>query len=334
MNVKTRDARIDLLRFLGTALVILCHAGPSGTINAWRSFDVPLLVMISGASFYLSYRGVDYPQYILKRFKRLVLPVWVFLTVYIPAENLMRLALGRKLIGWGWILSSYALIEGISYVWIFRVYFLVACISPLLLSMYKRLGTGKFLLVLLAVYPVYELFVSYITAQTSLWAEAVELTVVYAVGYGFICGIGIVLHDTTRTQRACIYLVCAALVAAMLCRDGVSVSSIVKFPPRTLYIAGGLLVSVLLWRLFELPLFDALKSCRAVRWVSENSMWLYLWHIAPVRMACSGGIPFLNNSWVVRYIFILAVAFILTVIHNRVLKLISRHTKKPLPSWL
>lgn len=92
--------------------------------------------------------------------------------------------------------------------WIFRVYFLVACISPLLLSMYKRLGTGKFLLVLLAVYPVYELFVSYITAQTSLWAEAVELTVVYAVGYGFICGIGIVLHDTTRTARVHIPCLC------------------------------------------------------------------------------------------------------------------------------
>lgn len=334
MKVKTRDTRIDILRCIGTALVILCHAGPGGTINAWRSFDVPLLVIISGASFCLSYRGSDYLQYVFKRFKRLVLPVWVFLTVYIPAENLMRFALGRKLISWGEIFSSYALIEGISYVWIFRVYFLMACISPLLLSAYKRLGTGKFLLVMLAVYPFYELFTSYITAQTTVLSEVIELTVVYAVGYGFICGTGIVLRDTSRLQRVCIYAVCAGLVAAMLCRDGVSVSSIVKFPPRTLYIAGGLLVSILLWQLFGLPVFDALKSCQAVRWVSENSMWLYLWHIVPVRMACSGGVPFLNDSWIVRYVFILFVAFVLTVAHNWLIRIISRHTKKTLPSWL
>lgn len=334
MKVKTRDTRIDLLRCIGVALVILCHAGPGSTISAWRSFDVPLLVMISGASFALSYRGNDYLLYIFKRFKRLVLPVWVFLTVYIPAENLMRLALGRKLIGWGEILSSYALIEGISYVWIFRVYFLMACISPLLLGAYKRLGTGKFLLAMLAVYPLYELFVSYITAQGTVLAEAVELTIIYALGYGFICGVGIVLRDTSRAQRACICAVCAGLVAAMLYRDGISVSSIVKFPPRTLYIAGGLLVSIPLWQLFGLTAFDAVKNCRAVRWISENSMWLYLWHIVPVRMACSGGIPFLDGSWVVRYIFILAVAFSLTAAHNWILRIISRHTKKPLPSWL
>ena len=334
MKTNARDTKIDLLRCIGTLLVILCHAGPGETINAWRSFDVPLMVMISGASFYLSYHDTDYLHYIIKRFKRLVLPVWVFLTIYIPAEEVMRLKLGKHLIDWKEILSSYALIEGISYVWIFRVFFLMACISPLLLKANKKLGSKKYLLLLFVIYLLYEPLVSFVADKNSVFFEALELIVVYAIGYGLICGVGISMYEMSRIERLGIYTICAALIAAMLYRDGVSVSSIIKFPPRTLYIAGGILVSMLLWRLFDIPIFNMLKNCKVTQWVSKNSMWFYLWHIVPVRMACSGGISFLNNSWVVRYVFIIATAFVFAVVHNLVLKIISKHIGKQLPAWL
>lgn len=334
MKLKTRDTKIDLLRFIGVALVILCHAAPPRTIAALRQFDVPLLVMISGVSFVISYREIPYGQYVIKRFKRLVLPVWVFLALYIPAEDLMRLVVHKDLIPTSMVLGSFALIEGISYIWIFRVYFLMALISPLLVKLSEKLGTGRFLLLLGVIYPLYELMTGFVMQQDSLFFRAFELVVIYAVGYGFICGVGIVLKKLGRGQYIALCAVCAALTALMLCLDGVTADAIVKFPPRTLYIAGGLLVSLLLWRLFDLKIFDKIKNSFVVQWVSENSMWLYLWHIAPVRIYCSGALGFLESSWVLRYVFVVGVALCITLAQNMLRRFIETRTGKKLPSWL
>lgn len=334
MSLKNRDTKIDLLRFIGVALVILCHVAPPRTISALRQFDVPLLVMISGVSFAMSYKDIPYEKYVLKRFKRLVLPVWVFLAIYIPAEDLMRFVLHKELIPASTVLSSFALIEGISYVWIFRVYFLMALISPLLLKLSEKLGTARFLALLAVIYPLYELMTGFVMRQSSLVFQAFELIVIYAIGYGFICAVGIVLNKLDRGQFISLCTVCAALTLLMLCLDGVHAESIVKFPPRTLYIAGGLLVSLLLWRLFDLSIFESVKNSTIVQWVSTNSMWLYLWHIAPVRIYCSGALGFLESSWVLRYIFVVAVALCITIAQNMLRSFVEKHTGKKLPGWL
>lgn len=334
MSLKTRDTKIDLLRFIGVALVILCHVAPPQVIGAIRSFDVPLLVMISGVSFTMSYHELPYGKYVVKRFKRLVLPVWVFLAIYIPAEDLMRFVLNKELIPTSMVLSSFALIEGISYVWIFRVYFLMALISPLLLKLSEKLGTARFLALLAVIYPLYELMTGFVMRQSSLIFQAFELIVIYAIGYGFICAVGIVLRKLDRAQYIILCVVCAALTGLMLYIDGVSVHSIVKFPPRTLYIAGGLLVSLLLWRLFDLSIFDSVKNSRVIQWVSKNSMWLYLWHIAPVRIYCFGALGFLESSWVLRYIFVVAVALCITIAQNMLRSFVEKLSGKKLPGWL
>lgn len=332
--VKTRDTKIDLLRFIGVALVILCHAAPPRVLGALRQFDVPLLVMVSGVSFAMSYKAAPYGKYVFKRFKRLVLPVWVFLAIYIPAEDLMRFVLGKELIPAEMVLSSFALIEGVSYVWIFRVYFLMAVISPWLMKMLEKLGVRIYLTVLAVMWPLYELLTGFVLSCDGVVFDAIELVFIYAVGYGLICGVGIALRRFSRAQYIAVCAVCAALVVVMLWHDGVTADAIIKFPPRTLYIAGGLLVSLVLWRLFDLKLFDGVKNSRAVQWVSANSMWLYLWHIAPVRIYCSGALGFLEGSWVLRYIFFIAVALCLTLAQIAVKKYVEKLSGKRLPSWL
>lgn len=332
--VKTRDTKIDFLRFIGLALIILCHAAPPTLLNSLRQFDVPLMVMISGVSFAMSYKSTPYGKYVFKRFKRLILPVWVFLAIYIPAEDLMRFVLGKDLIPTEMVLSSFALIEGISYVWIFRVYFLMALISPLLMKMLDKLGVRMYLIVLAAIWPLHELLTGFVLANDGAFFDAVELIIVYAVGYGLICGVGIALRRLDRKQYIITSAVCTALVLVMLWHDGVTADAVIKFPPRTLYIAGGLLVSLLLWRLFDLKLFESIKKSRVVQWLSANSMWLYLWHIAPVRLYCSGAFGFLESSWVLRYVFFLAVAASLTLAQGVLKGFIEKRSGKKLPSWL
>jgi len=73
-----RNERIDFLRFLGLCMIILAHVDPSDGLFQLRNFDVPLMVLISGVSFGLSYKGEPYGSYVWKRVKRLLLPVWIF----------------------------------------------------------------------------------------------------------------------------------------------------------------------------------------------------------------------------------------------------------------
>ncbi len=67
-----RDSRIDFLRVLGTILVIMAHTGAPTLIQNIRTFDVSMLVFISGMSFVFSYKDISLKDYLKKRVKKLL----------------------------------------------------------------------------------------------------------------------------------------------------------------------------------------------------------------------------------------------------------------------
>ena len=81
MNRK-RYIYIDYLKVLGLLLVILAHVNCPSPLMQVRSFDVPLLVFVSGFLASKSYSGHNAKGYYWKRIKRLVFPAWIFLTFF------------------------------------------------------------------------------------------------------------------------------------------------------------------------------------------------------------------------------------------------------------
>jgi len=74
-------SEVDLLRFIGISMFFLAHIGPPAALFQLRSFDVPLMIFVSG----LSYSGrqvVGYASFVRKRLGRLLIPLYFFLTVY------------------------------------------------------------------------------------------------------------------------------------------------------------------------------------------------------------------------------------------------------------
>ena len=68
-----RDPAVDLLRFIGISMIFLAHIGPPAALFQLRSFDVPLMIFVSG----LSYSGrqvVGYASFVRKRLGRLLMP--------------------------------------------------------------------------------------------------------------------------------------------------------------------------------------------------------------------------------------------------------------------
>ena len=125
-----RFEKLDLLRFIGLSMIILAHSSPGYVIFQLRNFDVPLMVLLSGAVFSLSYKEENYFAYVWKRFKRLVLPVWIFLTVYFSAIYITGYQLNT--LSYDVMFNTYALLSGIGYVWVIRVFLLMALIAPAL----------------------------------------------------------------------------------------------------------------------------------------------------------------------------------------------------------
>ena len=80
--MNTRDLSIDYLRFVGLSLIILAHASVPFTLTQIRCFDVPLMIFISGLT--ASQKTFpSYGKYIVSRTKRLLVPVYIFLTLYL-----------------------------------------------------------------------------------------------------------------------------------------------------------------------------------------------------------------------------------------------------------
>ena len=110
-----RDNNIDLIRFIGLSLIILAHISPPDIILNLRTFDVPIMIFVSGMTYYNKHLSFSFKN-ILHRFKRLVFPVWIFLTIYfIPIILLKSVGIDLGL-NFRHILGSYLLLDGIGYV--------------------------------------------------------------------------------------------------------------------------------------------------------------------------------------------------------------------------
>lgn len=146
-----REERIDTLRFLGISLIILAHVGAPAWVNQLRCFDVPLMFFVSGLAC-SSKPIVNYWDYAIKRAKRLLYPTWGFLAVFLLLLSLLRLILHKEPLPLDYYIESLTMTGGGGYVWIIRIFFLVALIQPIWLWIEKKLNsTPKAMLSFLAV---------------------------------------------------------------------------------------------------------------------------------------------------------------------------------------
>lgn len=282
-----RDNKIDILRFLGLAMIILAHVNPPELIFQLRNFDVPLMVMISGLSFSLSYKQESYKSYIWKRIKRLLFPLWIFLTCYFLL--IFFIAYPIKLPSIRTILESYLLLPGIGYVWIIRVFLCMATIAPLIMKLHLKIKKNlSYFLIIGAVYLSYELIllVSQPFLSSSKWMIVFESIFLYLVPYSVIFAIGLRLNSIDR--KSLIYMSISSISAfiamglSFYLNSGLWIKTqLFKYPPSLYYLSYALGISIFLWLAsgFIVEILNKLKITNIVLFNAQNSMWIYLWHI-------------------------------------------------------
>lgn len=314
-----RDPSIDFLRFIGISLIILAHVSPSGVIFELRSFDVPLMIFISGLT--LSDKKVSFNvTYFIKRIKRLLLPVYLFLTIYfliIAAVQLLGFDLG---VTSKHIIDSYLLLEGIGFVWIIRVMLCIALLTPLL-----KFLTDRFTLSAIIVFCLSILLIADYCANCSVFLNNIILRdyLLYGMVYSVPFIIALKIHSVKTANVVYIVgiLLLLMLVDYIYLNESGRILSFIsfngfKYPPQSYFILYGLVCSLILYLIICRS-----KQFISVKWleiIGCNTMWIYLYHIPLIQLTGR-----LNMHWGVRYIVVYMLAFGLTYCQLKLVKNIS-----------
>lgn len=324
----SRSPTIDLMRFIGLTLIVLAHISPPETIFQIRTFDVPLMIFISGMAY--SGRRPDFsPSFFIKRLKRLVLPVYIFLTVYFAAVFIIKALTGFDFgIQRHHIIGSYLLQDGIGFVWIIRVFLMIALMTPVFILIDKLIRhtflTG-ILCLLLGL--LIELAVNADIGMNNLF---IRDFVYYAIGYGavFLIGLKIGKYDIKTLKKDGTILLAIFIPAFIIC--GLTLNSggnwlifnNFKYPPRIYFILYGVIASICIYlslaRLSRIP--DILL------FIGSNTIWIYLYHIPLVQFT-----GMLSINWPIRYIIVYCGAIAMTAIQTYAVHYIESKSPKIKP---
>lgn len=261
--------------------------GPPEWLFRLRNFDVPMMVLIAGMSFmYAGFKGT-YMSYMWKRIKRLLFPVWIFLSTYFLVIWFFGLELESLTLDK--IVESYVLLKGIGYVWIIRIFLLAALAAPFILRLSNIVRSNNtYLLSLAVLYLAYECFL-YFTQDYSAtgFGRSMSQYVYYGIGYSLIFALGVRFQQFNTSQFIIIFML--SCLVHILCgynyylEAGEIVSTQkYKYPPSAYYLSYATMVAVVLWNISgslvrRLERFCVIDSC--VMFIAQNSIWIYLWHI-------------------------------------------------------
>lgn len=321
-----RDCTIDALRTIALSCIVLAHVGlPQGPVFNARCFDVVCMVMVSAMSYSLTTRHIrnshDYMSYVWKRARRLLIPTWSFLAV--DFSLLLLLAS----MGYGapvtkkQILCSFLLLNdgGIGFVWIVRVYLILALIAPLAKLINDAIDDGLVFIIFIGTVVLAHLYLLWMEPLPSpALRMAYDSVILYASGYGIAYLIGMRHTRMQMPARIATAVFAGLLFFAFLLHSHCASIQEYKYPPHPYYLSYGIFVTVALYALLDLPNMSWVTHSLFVRWLSVNSFWVYLWHIVGVQLLDRMPIPNgMATSYVARWLFCMAVGVILTALQNR-----------------
>ncbi len=315
---QSRDFTIDMLRFVGVSLILLAHIVPPDGLFQLRSFDVPLMIFVSG----LSYSGrqiTDYAGFVRKRLGRLLIPLYLFLAVYLTIMYLLSQTGAVEWFGTKKVVGTLLLRlqPSINYVWIFRIFLIVMLTTPPLLRLERFVKRdGTFAALLAGMFGLQYLLVAWL--KPLKLGFLVDDWLLYVVAYAipFLAGVRMRYADRRRSA-----ILGGLFVAAMICAACLMFQAKgtwlrmqpYKYPPQVYFLLWGTTVSVVLWGLRDY--WSRLLSCRLVRFIGQNTIWLYLWHIPfipPVKQSMA------DCWWGWRYLIIYAVALCCCYLQYRI----------------
>lgn len=307
---KTRDLTIDYLKFIALIGLIIAHVSTNNILLQIRSFDVNLLIILSAflcKKFYKnSLRKKDILKYYKKRFIRLVIPTWIFLSIYIAINTLGNF----QSLTFIEILKTYLLMDSaIGYVWIIYVYMICAILMPLLLKVDISIKRNRVIIM--------SMFVLYIILYSVNTSYYFRIFILYPIIYGLISLLGLNWEKADKKFKYSfifinifIFIMLAILYYEI--NGYFVITGKYKYPPKIYYLSYTLGVSFALIEIFKNFHFKRCWLTSYVVFLSKSSLWFYLWHILTLRIAAS-----ISSIEFVQFWIVLFMTSIIVYIQNK-----------------
>lgn len=313
-----RDISIDLLRFVGLSCIIFAHINAPFVLNQLRCFDVPLMLFVSGLT--CSGRSIpDYFGYMLKRTKRLLIPTWSFLLVWFVAVSCIDFVSDKPMLSLSYILQSFVLTGGLSYMWIIRVFLLIMVLTPFLLKIEKKMKSDAIFVISLVLIwgGILEIltWLNFSYISSILVQKIIKNFVLTAFAYSMFFILGIRMRYLSKSKKIRIVIFFSFVWCLALCyyiySKGLPLELAPKFkyPPHSYYVLYGLVACSCLWLAKDI-LVRALKH-KLFQFIGRNTIWIYFYHI----VVLSAPMP---ENLILRYLFVFSGALLLFSIQYRV----------------
>lgn len=306
---------IDYLKAISLCAIILAHVNAPLILSQLRSFDVILMVICSGILASRSNRKVfdGFAAYFISRCKRLLIPTYIFLCVYFIFSAIV----GEKqnvLV----ILDTFLLQKtGIGYTWIIMIYLICAAGLPVIKKI-PPLPTAYIAWIVL-------LFVQEIICYFKLFefSHYVESIVYYIIPYLFVFWLGYWYFELKESSKIMMLLACISTLILYghiaYAKGEILLVSQYKYPPRLPYVLYGILISGILIDL--LKRIKTSKEYWLITFLSKWSLWIYLWHIIPVKI--SERMLAAEELWMLRFFFVVVITGIIMFVHCKIVEVIQ-----------
>lgn len=331
-----RDSRLDWLRAIGIMLVILAHSQPPFILKNIRCFDVCLLFFVSGCSFEISNNFKNHSlgnlyYYFLKRIKKLVVPAWFLVTIiYLGTSTLCFLTKSDYMYSFeDYIFSMFFTNKGIGYVWIVKLFLIIAIILPLYSFYSSDFSNTKHTIVCLIIIISYAiLHYTYMKEFKGRINENIQILIdefiMCPIAYSLIAIIGLVIKRNHKNSYIILTIsgLCFIMFQIINISDGFSPNNS-KWPPDLYYLSYGLMASLILF--LSIPN----RKVKTIEWISRNSYNIYLCHIPFIilLMICRSDrlriLPSLFNNCYFCYFFLLISGIGTTIVLEKVKKIIG-----------
>ena len=323
-----RKYYIDFLKTIGLLMIILAHVEPPWLIKFLRCFDVPFMVILSGILAAHSRSEVkQFLSYFLKRFKRLVLPVWIFLILYFLIFAYKGMTYSTEYYIDSFLLTRY----GVGCVWIILIYLYCACMVPFLKELFRKNIRLAWVLVIV-LYLLYQIAYHFRIGTENRF---IDTTFYYIIPYGLLNVLGLRYEYMSRKQKLTVFSVSFLIFIAMavyyyFTTGSIQLPTVEKYPARLYFLSYSIMMSYLLLMICEDKEWKIFRN-RLVLFISEHSLWIYLWHMLYLWVYDYKALPQLFYlKW-----FTVAVLSIVTVfIQEKVLLLIQNKTGIRIPTFL
>ncbi len=259
---------------------------------------------------------------------RLIVPAWTFLSLFFLLLFIFVITTKQTFpFSFKSVLTSYSLTWGIGYIWIIRVFFIIAILSPLLYWLAKKAAHPLKKLGIIGICLLLQAGLDTLTTKlTGISHTLFEQYIAISFGYALAALIGIWAVRQRKKENLILFSFFLALFFILAIYQNLPSIEGNKYPPTAYFISYGLAGSLLLfWLTSNRTVEHFLQKIPGIYWLSQHSLELYYWHLFPIMYF---NLFVDHDPWFLRFFVAFPVAFVLTLLQNRYIPHLFQLQKK------